>query len=281
MEANIKRVHYYHADTNALGGHIKTPFQQAVPVQAPLSLPPVGGYATARASAFQLQGVLSLAGAYTQVAGSVSEKNGAWTTVATSVVEGVNIHDILTADRLVSQIATEHPREGYDPKVTFIGTRFDNLRIGGYPLDVALDLGLCSPGGDRYPAKSCFEDESFLAAVAEQYRRMADEKCLPAWQKDRQIPNWVRERYTWDNSNANRQQKGVVLCSLVKEVQGEFPGRVFGNVLDVPEFGKIFLGELLVDHNSFRLIAIRLELGCVTHGSLSLGSSSIEGRTEP
>lgn len=163
MEANIKRVHYYHADTNALGGHIKTPFQQAVPVQAPLSLPPVGGYATARASAFQLQGVLSLAGAYTQVAGSVSEKNGAWTTVATSVVEGVNIHDILTADRLVSQIATEHPREGYDPKVTFIGTRFDNLRIGGYPLDVALDLGLCSPGGDRYPAKSCFEDESFLA----------------------------------------------------------------------------------------------------------------------
>ncbi len=67
----------------------------------------------------------------------------------------------------------------------------------------------------------------------------------------------------------------------MKEVQGEFPGRVFGNVLDVPEFGKIFLGELLVDHNSFRLIAMRLELGCVTHGKVSLGSSSIEGRTQP
>ena len=281
METNTSRIHYYHADANALGGHIKTPFDRAVPVQAPLSLPPVGGYASARAGAYQLEGIVSFANAYSQVGGSVSEKNGAWTTVATSVLEGVNVHDILTADRIVTQIATEHPREGYDPKVTFIGTRIENLKVGGYSIEIALDLSLCSPGGDRYPTKSCFDDERFLAAVVEQYRRMSDEKCLPAWQKDRQIPNWVRERYTWDNSNANRQQKGAVLCTLVKEIRGEFPGKVFGNVLEVPEFGKIFLAELLVDHNSFRLIGMRLELGCFTHGSLSFSSSSIEGRTEP
>ncbi len=281
MEVNAQRVHYYHADANALGGHIKTPFQQPIPVQVPLSLPPVGGYATARTGPFQLESLLSMANAYTQVGGAVSEKNGAWTTTSAAVVEGLNIHDVLTADRIVAQISTEHPREGYDPKVTFIGTRFENLRIGGHSLEVLLDLALCSPDGDRYPAKSCFDEERFLAAVAQQYRRMADEKCLPAWQKDRQIPNWVRERYPWDNSNANRQQKGVVLCTLVKEVRGEFPGKVFGNVLEVPEFGRIFLGELLVDHNSFRLIGMRLELGCFTHGTVSVSSSSIEGRTEP
>ncbi len=129
--------------------------------------------------------------------------------MAAAVVEGLNMHEIFTADRIGYADPTEHPREGYDPKVMFIGTRFDNLRIGGYALEVALDLGLCSPDGDRYPAKSCFDDERFLAAVANQYRRMADEKCLPAWQKDRQIPNWVRERYPWDNSNANRQQKAL------------------------------------------------------------------------
>jgi hypothetical protein len=281
MEANVKRVHYYHADTSALGGHFTTPVQHSIPVQAPLSLPPVGGYATARVGAFQLDGLISFKGAYTQVGGSVSEKNGAWTTVASSVVEGINVHDVLTADRVVSQIAAEHPREGYDPKVTFVGTRFENLRVGGYALDVSLDLGLCSPNGDRYPSKPCFDDERFLTAVGEQYRRMTDEKCIPAWQKDRQIPNWVRERYTWDNSNASRQQKGVVLCTLVKEVRGEFPGTVYGNVLDVPEFGKIFLGELIVDHNSFRLIGMRLELGCFTHGKVTVGSSNLEGRTQP
>jgi hypothetical protein len=286
MEANanatVHRIHYYHADVNALGGHLKTPIAQPIPVQAPLSLPPVGGYASTRVGAYQLEGILSFASAYSQVAGSISEKDGGWTTLATVAVEGLNVHDILTADRVVSQIATEHPREGYEPKVTFIGTRFDNLRIGGYPLEVDLDLGLCSPGGsDRYPAKSCFDDERFLAAVAEQYRRMADEKSLAPWVKDRQIPNWVRARYTWDNSQAKRQEKGFVLCSLVKEIRGEFPGRAYGHVLEVPEFGKAFLGELIVDHNSFRVIGIRLELGCASHGSGSVGTASIEGRTYP
>jgi len=282
MEASVKRVHYYHADVSALGGRIERPFEQIIAAQAPLSLPPAGGYTAVRAEAFQVQGLLSFKSAYSQVAGSVSEKDGGWNTLATVAIEGLNVHDILTADRVVSQIATKHPREGYEPKVTFIGTRFDNLRIGGFPLDIALDLGLCSPGGgDRYPAKSCFDDERFLAAVAEQYRRMTDEKCLPAWQKDKQIPDWVRARYAWDNSEAKRREKGFVLCSLVKEVKGEFPGRVFGNVLEVPEFGKVFLGELIVDHNTFRLIGIRLELGCASHGHVSLGTSSIEGRTQP
>jgi hypothetical protein len=36
-----------------------------------------------------------------------------------------------------------------------------------------------------------------------------------------------------------------------------------------------------VDHNSFRLIAIRLELGCASHGIASFCSASIEGRTQP
>jgi len=282
MEPGTNRVHYYHADVTALGGHIQRPINQQIPVQAPLSLPPTGGYAAVRVEGFHLHGILSFASAYTQVAGSVSEKDGGWTTLATAAVEGLNVHDILTADRVVSQIATEHPREGYDPKVTFIGTRFDNLRIGGFPLEVALDLNLCSPGGaERFPGRSCFDDERFLKAVGEQYHRMSDEKRLPQWMKDREIPGWVRARYAWDNSQATLQEKGFVLCSLVKEVRGEFPGRVFGNVLEVPEFGKVFLAETIVDHNTFRLIGIRLELGCASHGTSSVASASIEGRTQP
>jgi hypothetical protein len=281
MEGNIQRVHYYHADVSALGGQIDAPVNQAIAVQAPLSLPPVGGYASVRAEAYCLEGVLSIAGAYSQVAGNLSQKDGSWSTVATVAVEGVNVNDVLTVDRVVSQIVTHHPREGYEPKVSFIGTRFDNLRVGGYSLEVELNLGLCSPEGDRYPARACFEDERFLAAVAEQYRRMADEKSLPAWMKNRQIPNWVRARYAWDNSSAKRQDKGFVLCSLVKEIRGEFPGSAYGNVLEVPEFGKVFLSELIVDHNTFRLIGMRLELGCASHGTVSFGTASIEGRTQP
>jgi hypothetical protein len=43
----------------------------------------------------------------------------------------------------------------------------------------------------------------------------------------------------------------------------------------------VFLGELLVDDNTFRLIGMRLELGCTTGGSISFSSPSVEGSTHP
>lgn len=280
---NPKRVHYYHADATALGGRIDTPFEQLVPTLAPTSLPPVGGYAVARAERFRLEGILSLESAYTQVAGSVSQQTGGRTTLATSAVEGLNVLDVITADRIVAQISTEHPSVGYNPKVTFIGTRFDNLRIAGCPLEPTLDLNLCGqplePG--QFPEKSIFEDERFLAAVAGQYGRMSDARSLPDWVRDKKIPAWVRERYAWDNSEGKRAEAGIVVCSLVNQVNGEFPGRPFGHVLEIPEIGRVFLGELIVDHNTYRIIMMRFELGCLTSGSLSTSSASVEGRTYP
>jgi hypothetical protein len=281
MEANPNRVHFYHADVTAFGGHLITPIEHHSPIHAPLSLPPVGGHAILETDGYKIPGILSFDGAYTQVAGSVSEKDGAWTTIATSVVRNVNIHDILTADKIVSQIIAHHPPKGYEPKVSFLGTRIENLRVSGCPVEVKLDYELCNLSGDKYPEKSCFHDDKFLKAVGEQRGRMKDDKVLPAWTKNRQIPEWVHGRYAWDNSEADRLKKGFVLCSLVKEIRGEFPGRVFGHVLEIPEFGKVFLEELIVDNNSFRVIGMRLELGCASHGTGSFSAASIEGRTQP
>jgi hypothetical protein len=268
--ATEKRIHYYHADTTALGGHIHTPFEQMVPVTAPLSLPPVGGYAVARSEGYRLEGILSFESARTQVAGSVSRKNGAFTTLATSVVEGLNILDVIVVDRVVAQIATEHPRDGYIPKVTFVGTQFENVRIAGYPVQIVLNFNLCQQavGPDGFPKTYLVEDQQFLATVEKQYRDLTAAKT---------VPTWVRERYTWDN--AQRERRGNVLCSLVSQVKGDFPGSAYGNILDIPEIGKVFLGELLLDHNTYRVIAIRLELGCTTCGTLSGPTASIEGQT--
>ena len=281
MDKNIKRVHYYHADASALGGKIEAPFCQLIPVQAPLSLPPVGGYATARVDRFRLEEIISCKAAYTQVAGSSLDKDGPWSTLVTSVIEGFNILNTFTADRIVAQIATEHPREGYDPKVTFVGTQFENVRIGGHPVEIVLDLEVCQQGSaDGYPSQPCIRDDRFLARVAEQRRRMTDERCIPQWCADKSVPNWVRERYQWDNSDT-RSGKDGVLCTVVKEIRGQFPGRSFGNVFEIPEFGKGFLGELLVDATSFRLIMARFELGCGVSGTAGGGSANIEGRTNP
>jgi hypothetical protein len=279
--AVTNRVHYFHADASALGGYLERPIEQIIPLQAPLSLSPAGGYGSARGENFRLEGALSYKSASTQVSGGLSKKEGqGWVTLVTSVVEGLNVLDVITADRISAQISTEHPLVGDNPKVTFLGTSFENLKVAGYPIDVTLDLDICDQGsGSNYPSRPCVSDDRFLARVAEQYRRMDDEKIQPEWVKDRSVPNWLRERYALGSAQAGK--KSSVLCSVVKETNGKFPGRPFGNVFEVPEFGRVFLGELLVDCQSYQLTMVRLELGCLAHGQVACAVSKSNGVTYP
>jgi hypothetical protein len=78
-----------------------------------------------------------------------------------------------------------------------------------------------------------------------------------------------------------RKKKGYVLCSLVNELQGAKPGTAFGHVLHVPGFGNIFFGELVVAPNSYRLTMMRIEMGCLAEGNLSVASSFSNGLPIP
>lgn len=281
---SVKRVHYYHADASALGGSLQRPVEQVVPMQAPSSLAPVGGYGSAQVGEFRLEGILSFASASTQVAGSVSKENGAWTTLVTATIEGLNVGEVLAADRMVAQISTEHPLVGYQPKVSFVGTKFENLRIAGCPVTPVLNLDLCSQRNvneDGYPVVSCLDDPNFVSSVAAQYAQMTDPESLPDWVTNRQIPAWVQQRYQWNGSQVNVGPKGFVVCSLVDEITGEFPGTPFGHAFVVPDFGKVFLAELVVDQNSYQLTMARLELGSPVQGHLSLCTGKGNGQTSP
>ena len=70
-------------------------------------------------------------------------------TLSTSVVENLNILNVVTADRVVAQVSTEHPREGYIPTITFLGSQFVNLRLAGQLVEVELDWDILAnyPGG--------------------------------------------------------------------------------------------------------------------------------------
>jgi len=130
------RTHSFHADASAFGGQLEQPFERIIPSQAPLTLSPDGGYNSVRVDSFQVEGLFSFKSAYSQVSGIVSKKRPGWTTLATSVIEGLNVGEIFLADRVVAQIITDHPATAgkYAPRINFIGTRFDNLRIGGCPV---------------------------------------------------------------------------------------------------------------------------------------------------
>jgi hypothetical protein len=55
------------------------------------------------------------------------------------------------------------------------------------------------------------------------------------------------------------------------------PAKSFGHVIHIPDFGNVFLAELTVNHNSFHLTMIRLELGCIAGGAAGFSTTVVNG----
>ncbi len=224
--------HTYDADSFVFSAELTEPIQRAEVKQALVHLPESGGYEFAQAPPLRLEGIVSHGGGYSQVAGHPNSEGTAAITLATAVVENINVLDVLTADRVVGQITTELPFDSSVPSVSFLGTRFDNLRIAGQPVEIEPHLDILGPKPDN--DESYFNDNGVFSRIAHQYsniKRMAG------------LPKWASDQFHWDPTEAQRQHK--MNLSLVSGVSGA-PGKSFGHVIDVPFFGKIFLGELTI-----------------------------------
>ncbi len=270
-------IHNFYAEANVLTADLEQPLKEKISPQAFVKLPRDGQYQFSQADPFRFEGILSYKSGYTQVAGHPSSKIAGFTTLATSVLEGLNVLDVVTADRVVAQISTVHPiyGTGQVPSVTFLGTRFDNLRIAGHRVEVERSLDILGPKPDD--DRSYFEDRDVLDRISEQYDRIAAADDLP---------DWAAELYPRDRPGLNGN--GQLECSLVNGIAGA-PGFSFGHVIDLPHFGKIFLGELRVERTpgnpakgtydtyKFHLTMIKMQMGCLGEGTIGAGSAVSNG----
>jgi len=224
--------HVYDATAYVFSAELQQPIQRTVGKQSFVDLPAAGGYRFERAEPFRLEGIVSHEGGYSQVAGFQGSDGLGAITLATSVLEGVNILDVLTADRVVAQITSEHAVGASVPSVSFLGTRFENLRIAGQKIEIdpQLDILGPKPKGDE----SYFNDGGVFSRIAHQY---ANIKRMTG------LPQWASDQFNWDPAEA--QSQNDLNCSLVNGVSGA-PGKSYGHVIDIPFFGKIFLAELSV-----------------------------------
>lgn len=276
MSADPKTKHHeYDAQALALEGDLQLPLRAEIKPQAFVSLPPSGGYLSERAHDYRLEGVISFRAAYTQVAGNRDLKPGhGYVTLATSVLEDFNILDVVTADRVVAQVSTEHPLDGDVPTVTFLGTRFDNLRIAGHPVRLDLDLDFFGAEPDNnqpWSGKKDFRDR--IAAQRETLRRQSN------------LPAEIAERYNRLPSNPGPQES--IECSLVQRAEGSYPGRTFGHVIDIPHFGKVYLATVRLIETpgdsdngpltKFILTMIEARMGCIGQGTASGGKTIVNG----
>ena len=299
--------HVYHAEAYVLSGQLEHPIKQTIEPYGRVELETRReSLVTQRVGETNVEGLISFKSGHTRVVGTqVRQKtdifgndHAGWVTLSTSVIEGFNVVDMLTADRVVAQVSTEHPmKHGHVPKVTFLGTRFENLRIGGYPVEVELDLGICGnkPEGDR----PYLEDIDFLDRVERQLDSIADAKGLPETLEKEcgaeiaYIDDLKQRAKQGAHVGGNGYSKLQLQCSLVKSIGPiPIPGvRTFGNLIFIPNFGTVALAELEVgikpsqsgfseksrdgsspepgDSNYFTLNMMKMQLGCPTAGPLN------------
>ncbi len=292
--STVKPSHDYHAEAHVLSGNLQRPINQKIERQALVTLNDRrGGHLTRHAEDVSIEGLISFTKGETRVSGARSLKNNGWVTVSTSILEGLNVFEVITADRLVSQVSTDHAYvNGHVPHVTFLGTQFTNFRVGGFPAELTLNLGICGdiPAGGR----SYFQDPKFLGGVQEQTEKIAKASGLPKELKDQYDEKLAYIKKLISACDAgDKGSHEPITCSLVQSI-GEIPipgVQSFGNVLVIPEFGSLALGEIEVGEkvyeNSerpsvyFELTSVKMRLGCLADGAVAAATTTANGAHKP
>jgi len=281
MSEKSPRKHVYHAEASALSGSLVLPLAHEIKPQSYVKLSEHGGYLSQRSENYRLEGVVSFGSAYTQVAGNLDTKpSHGWNTLATAVIENLNVLDVVTCDRIVAQVSTDHPLAGYVPTVSFLGSRFENLRIAGHPVKLDLDMEIFGPkpkGDAAYTS-----DDGFMKRVSAQRERI---------RSHRNLPSDISARYNQLPSSS--RNLGKIECSLVNNADGSYPGLSFGHVIDVPNFGKIHLATITLEQENFEpktgtpkqtlinLTMISMEMGCIGGGTVAGGTGKTNGTSQP
>lgn len=251
------RTYHYNAHGYAFSGRIDRPFQQVIEVQAGMALPTSGGHGSVRTENFRLKEIVSFQAAYTQVSGSRKTENNSNTTLVSSVVEGLNILDMVTADRVIARLASQNSPGDKESHILALGSHFENLKIAGCPVDVELNNELFVKMDTFEAVRNEFQSNA-------EFRKMAEDPFGTG--QIQQMPD----------------THGALHCSLVKDMKTTCPGvKRQGHIFTVPQFGKIFLAEVIAEHSRRTLTMLRLELGSPTCGCVDVTGTQCNGKPLP
>jgi len=300
--------HYYHANASGWGGQVTRPMPMNLPVLAPTSLPTVGGRATASHEDFGVDlgpdqnGVnqsITIKKAFTEVSGGLDPQDNSFHTVVKAEIEGLNILNIFYAEKISLRIDTYHPPvpeppdvssfDGYYPTVLFSGLEYEGLSAYGFELKPKVnDLDFFnSRQKPNYPNKPWPKDEALQKFAQDQSRALVD-RVSKADASVSDIPVFQRllarhETQEGPNSYDKIDQRGNILISVVDgiEIGGVHQDDVksVGHVLFIRDLGRVFLGELIVDGNSFNLTMLRMDMGSNAAGRGSGPGGTANGTT--
>jgi hypothetical protein len=244
------------------GGYVSVPFNEVIEVQAASALPEVGGHGSARSVDFRYREMVRFDLAYSEVVGSTcnSDENDGKPVFSTRVraaVEGLNIMDVITADRIVANLVSTFEGEGPgEPSVRLLGSRFENLRIAGIPVKVIPAVDVL----DKYDTYTSIRE---AYGHAEGVRDLFGDAALR--ERFHEAPPKVAQ---WFSHPVAAQSElpainGISTVSLVRKLEPESGGLdCWGHVIHVAGFGTVRLGEVSISPLSRSVTMLLVDSHC-------------------
>lgn len=272
----------YSASTYAISADFERPKKHSLPPQAAAVLSAHGGHGTHRADGQKIDGLVSFKEAYSEVGGSYDDCHDTYTTHAWSAVEGVNIADMLTADRVVSRMAIYYPAHGKEePSFDITGSYFENLRVAGHKVEVKLDTQLHHQH-DTYNklAQGHQKGATDPMLLGSGMTSLSDSDLNDIEGTYHALSGMSRLVNEWKGDKAKRPaDRGLYRLSVGNQVQLDFPSEVkaFGSIICIPKFGVVRLGEMVVHKHSRTLVMFQVQMCSSGHGTGGGGTTSGSG----
>jgi len=303
----LHHCHYaYQASAYGLAGETERPVKHSVSAQAACTLSHGGGRGTHETGKFCLNPFFYYDASYCEVNGSFDDCHNYHTTSAHSVVEGLNIADIVTADRVVSnmviyspthkEIAGEQGFEEDEHSFDITGSYFENLRIAGYKIDIQLathkfhhndtyskfqETYLGPDGAELLPWGKL--DEKKLDDLKKEEKKYHALKGTSNRAEKWGVPTTATAKKKQPAATPTRPTGGLYLCSAAGNLEEKLKGtelKVFGGIILVPKFGVIRLAQMLVGPDYRRLSMFQVEM-CSGMTGTSDGGSTGRGSPRP
>jgi hypothetical protein len=281
--------YFYNASAYGLSAEIQRPVQQSITAQASSNLSSSGGRGFQRVEKFCVPPFLCFDLAYTEVGGSFDECHNVHTTYAYSVVEKLNIGDMVTADKVVSRVATYSPTEGDDQgehSFDITGSYFENLRIAGHKIDLKLSTHTIH----KHNTYSKFRTGFHNGAAAD---------LLPWGKQEKRRLNRLHEledtyhalrgvgdrAKKWDPKKT-KAGEGAYWCSAaghlnLEEEIGDSELEGFGGIIVIPKFGVVRLAEMIIHQDYRRLTMIKVQMCSSSQGTTDGGHAGTGGGRPP
>ncbi len=276
---------------NAVGvaAHIRRPEDRIVWVKGQSSLPVTGGYSKSAADCRDCSGIVTFDSASTSasadfvdrdraIARTFGEQNDQPIETLTHInatVTNVAMLTRVTAERVEMNLTSHHGGTDDEPHISPKGSAIAGLRIDGHLLNIELDTGLF----DRLGSKAGFcdayaEDEDFREDFAAQLFRGNREEAQGNQGADDN-----------DDDSEVPEFHGYIVCTLVKKISwADKPhpnAQIQLNRIYLPDYGRIFVAELLIGEGSKRLTMLRFEFGSPVGGSGAIGDGQTNGTKLP